>query len=154
MRHRWHVVVSWQNVRPLQSHTLKTYACVCLCMCMCHLLDKHNMKINRNKKLLSKNEQFYEIEIYKLPSLFSWFRHSIFLAKPTASSQSISQQRQYLGRAPADVVGGVTGAKYAWTLIFGRWFCWYQTEEIKCFFLWIFSTLFHPISLAIPQIIQ
>lgn len=30
-----------------------------------------------------------------------------------ASSQRISQQRQYLGRAPDVVGGGVTGAKYA-----------------------------------------
>lgn len=45
----------------------------------------------------------------------------ILLANPMAVSQRISQQRQYLGRCPVVAAGGVMGAKYACTMIVGRW---------------------------------
>lgn len=59
----------------------------------------------------------------------SRLRHSSFLARPTAWSQSISQHRQYRGRVPPVMGGGVAGAKYACTLMFGKWFC----KSKRCF---------------------
>lgn len=113
--------------------------------CISYVKLSEIFKWRANKK---KRKQEIEEYIYKLPSLFwSWLRHSIFLAKPTASSQSISQHRQYLGRAPDVVGGGSTGAKYACTLIFGRWFCEMKKQKpYKLFPLYLYK--FHWFSLV------
>lgn len=70
--------------------------------------------------ILSRTISHRNVVIY-INQLF-WLRHNTLRARLTASSQSISQHRQYRGRAPLVVGGGVVGAKYAWTVIFGKWF--------------------------------
>lgn len=73
---------------------------------MCNKCATETLQFRFHKFIRSQNHKI----LYQF-SWFSWFRQSIFLAKPTASSQSISQHRQYLGREPDVVGGGVTGAK-------------------------------------------